>query len=139
LYILVNVAAGNLHHKIIIMNSQTIIANVVRLLHHVKPQMRIGALWVVINLTWPDDPESIARRDMFKTYGFPEVLTQQLEKEENIDVSERIKTALSNFNPRTNIKDSHDMAVDDESSSGPILLGSVFDDDNGDYTFGEPV
>ena len=119
------------------MNSQTIIANVIRLLHHVKPQMRIGAVWVVINLTWPDDPESLTRREMFKTYGFPDVLTHQLEKEENIDVSERIKTALSNFNLSTSKKE--DMTIDQEVSSEPLLLGSVFDDDNGDYMLGEPV
>lgn len=122
------------------MNSQTIIANVIRLLHHVKPQMRIGALWVVINLTWPDDPESLSRRETFKTHGFPDVLTRQLEKEENIDVSERIKTALSNFNPRDINKESQDMVIDGEGPSAePLLFGSVFDDDTGDYVLGEPV
>jgi hypothetical protein len=121
------------------MNSQTIIANVIRLLHHVKPQMRIGAVWVVINLTWPDDPDSLTRREMFKGYGFPDVLTHQLEKEENIDVSERIKTALSNFDLSTSKKESQDMTIDGDSTSEQILLGSVFDDDNGDYMLGEPV
>lgn len=66
--------------------------------------MRIGALWVLINLTWPDDPESAPRREIFKSLGFPDVLTQLLEKEQNIDVSERIKTALSNFNSKKRAK-----------------------------------
>jgi hypothetical protein len=131
------VATGSSLHKSLITNSQTIIANVIRLLHHSKPQIRIAALWVIINLTWTDDPESLSRREIFKGYGFPDLLNQLFEKEENIDVSERIKTALLNFNPRS-LKENHEMKVDN-SGSEPLLFGSVYDDDTGDYVLGDPV
>ena len=58
--------------------------------------IRVGAIWVVINLTDPKDAGTQGRIRKFREAGFEEKLRNLLDDPE-LDVRDRAKTALEYF------------------------------------------
>ncbi|KAG0358941.1 hypothetical protein BGZ54_010209 [Gamsiella multidivaricata] len=99
LYVLVNIATGSEYHKQSIMKRPGILRSVLGLMSHESPAIRIATIWVIINLTWPD--EKIAsgvheRVAMLRSLGIEDRL-QSLNSDHDLDVRDRVKTALHHF------------------------------------------
>ena len=128
------------------MNSSTILSNVSRLIAHSKPQIRIASIWTIINLTWMDDRGAKDRVEKLKEFGICSILNNLTETEENSDVKERIKTALSNFGQGFSHSSERQGGSEDammiepvvtqggsESRRSDVLFGSIYDEDTGDF------
>ncbi len=50
-----NIATGNERHKSAIMNRPTILRYILSYMGHTNPEIRVVAMWVVINLSWMED------------------------------------------------------------------------------------
>ena len=50
-----NIATGNERHKSAIMNRPTILKNILNYMGHTNPEIRVVAVWVLINLSWMED------------------------------------------------------------------------------------
>ncbi len=64
---------------------------------HENDQIRIGAIWSVINLTWPDEAGVRQRIEVLKGLNFQSVLLACSEEDKSADVRDRAKTALANM------------------------------------------
>ncbi|KAJ3304588.1 hypothetical protein HDV03_002541 [Kappamyces sp. JEL0829] len=64
---------------------------------HPSDQVRIGAIWSIINLTWPEDQRAIERVQAFKELGAEAALQGCLANDPNLDVRDRARTALNNL------------------------------------------
>lgn len=95
-YILVHVAAGAPSHRQILIQRTDLLRLLSSLWNHRLPNVRSGLAWVVINLTWKDDPEDIeevrSRTRELTRLGFEKSLEGMLQDSE-LDVRERVKTA----------------------------------------------
>ncbi|KAI9292550.1 ARM repeat-containing protein [Neoconidiobolus thromboides FSU 785] len=98
MFCVVNISTGNKEHKSFIMNSGSILTSVRSALNHANQQVRVAAIWVVINLSWIDDnqEECFQRIRKLKAMGF-ERLLENLAKDNSLDVKDRARTALSHF------------------------------------------
>ena len=147
LYMIVNIATGKEAHKSLIMNSATIISNIVRLLVSPKSQIRIAAVWCIINLTWPDDVGSRERIEVFKALRVAETLLDLVERDTSMDVKERVKTALVNFGhgPHCSATENSDelIAIEpvrtDRRSDGLHFGTVIYDDENSDMMITDPT
>ena len=64
---------------------------------HENEQIRIGAIWSIINLTWPDDAGVKHRIDMLRNLNFESALNVCSINDLSADVRDRAKTALANL------------------------------------------
>ncbi|KAG0236583.1 hypothetical protein BGW42_003238 [Actinomortierella wolfii] len=99
LYILVNIATGSEYHKQSIIKRRNILQSVLVLMSDSHAAVRIATLWVVINLTWPDDkPRAFVgeRISILRQMGFEKQL-RSMSNDHTLDVRDRVKTALSHL------------------------------------------
>ncbi|KAF9432236.1 hypothetical protein BGZ76_011086 [Entomortierella beljakovae] len=99
LYVIVNIATGSEHHKQSIMKRPLILRSVLGLMSHDSVAIRVATIWVIINLTWPDDKTSSGVHDrvvLLRNMGIEDKL-QPLNSDPEMDVRERVKTALHHF------------------------------------------
>jgi hypothetical protein len=50
-----NIASGYERHKTAIMNRPTILTRILNYMGHDNPEIRVIAVWVLINLLWTED------------------------------------------------------------------------------------
>lgn len=98
IYSVVHIAAGAERHRMILMQR----ASILEALHHhlaaESEEIKIGAVWTIINLTWQEDEatasERRARINVLESLGFKQKL-REMESDRSLDVRERVKTALA--------------------------------------------
>ncbi|KAG0315862.1 hypothetical protein BGZ97_007736 [Linnemannia gamsii] len=99
LYVLVNIATGSEYHKQSILKRQGILRSVLRSMNHESAAIRVASIWVIINLTWPDDkvPHSVHECvTLLRNMGVEDRLLA-LNADHDLDVRDRVKTALHHF------------------------------------------
>lgn len=96
LYVIANLATGGLAHKNAIMERTDLLKAVLRYMDGPRHPIRVAALWVAHNLSWPDDigaPERVAElRDL----GYEDKL-RAMQVEQDLEVKDKIKQALHHF------------------------------------------
>ncbi|CAG8514189.1 3858_t:CDS:10 [Funneliformis caledonium] len=102
LYVINNIATGNERHKSAIMNRANILKYILTYMGHTNPEIRVVAMWVVINLSWMEDKSasSQVRVQKLREMGFEEKV-KSMTNDDNLDVRERVKTALNQFSQGT--------------------------------------
>ncbi|KNE63119.1 hypothetical protein AMAG_08283 [Allomyces macrogynus ATCC 38327] len=93
LYVVVNLAAGNDAHKDLVMRSDAIMRHVVSALGSGAADVRLGAVWAVINLTWPEESEAGTRVAALRAMGVERRL-QEMANDPDAKVVDRVKAAL---------------------------------------------
>lgn len=96
LYIIVNIATGNERHKLAVMSRESLLKAVQKYMGHPKGIVRVAAIWCVINLTWVDDQGSEGRVARLRDLGF-EAQLQEMMDDVDLDVKDRVKTAIEHF------------------------------------------
>ncbi|KAL3702075.1 hypothetical protein R1sor_020097 [Riccia sorocarpa] len=106
LYAVSNVAAGSEIHKEAVMNilipetPMGVNGNTSLLMRYLQdmsnPQLRVGALWCVINLTFPGCPGLAGRISRLRNAGV-EAQLHTMAEDPCLDVKDRAKTALEQF------------------------------------------
>ncbi|KAF9123592.1 Armadillo repeat-containing protein 8 [Mortierella sp. GBA39] len=99
LYVLVNIATGSEYHKQSILKRQGILRSVLRSMNHESAAIRVASIWVIINLTWPDDKVSHSVHEcvtLLRSMGVEDRLLA-LNADHDLDVRDRVKTALQHF------------------------------------------
>ncbi|KAF9101892.1 hypothetical protein BGX27_011284 [Mortierella sp. AM989] len=99
LYVLANIATGSEYHKQSIMKRPAILKYVLGLMSHESAAIRVASIWVFINLTWPDEKINSGvheRVTQLRSLGVEDRL-QSLNSDHNLDVRDRVKTALHHF------------------------------------------
>lgn len=97
LYVIVNVATGNEDHKNWVVGSEEVLRRVLQFMSHERPNIRVATVWCIINLTWTEDQGSVTRIQKLRTFGFEDKLKTMVE-DPDLDVRDRVKTALAHFN-----------------------------------------
>jgi armadillo repeat-containing protein 8 len=96
LYILVNIAVGNNFHKNLIMSRPRILDKICALLKYRTEEVRLGACWCIINLSWPESGSENRVRDL-QTRNVGKILEDLMANDVSMDVRDRAHTALSNI------------------------------------------
>ncbi|GBB88792.1 hypothetical protein RclHR1_01540015 [Rhizophagus clarus] len=99
LYVINNIASGYERHKTAIMNRPTtILTRILKYMGHDNPEIRVIAVWVLINLLWTEDKSasSQVRVQKLRDLGFEDKV-KSMTNDENLDVRERVKTVLNQF------------------------------------------
>ncbi|KAI8926600.1 armadillo-type protein [Entophlyctis helioformis] len=96
LYILVNFGIGGLERKSAVMGRKALLQKAFTFLEHENAQIRIAAIWIVINLTWLEDAGSADRVALLRSMGVEDRL-RRLVEDDSLDVKDRAKTALVNM------------------------------------------
>ncbi|KAF8950389.1 Armadillo repeat-containing protein 8 [Haplosporangium bisporale] len=99
LYVLVNIATGSEFHKQSVMKRPSILRSVLSLMTHESVAIRVATIWVIINLTWPDEKVSHSlheRVTVLRSMGVEDRL-RSLNSDHDLDVRDRVKTALHHF------------------------------------------
>ena len=100
-YILVHLAASQPKHRQMLVARQRLLELMVPLFNHPHSEVRVCCVWTVINLTWTEDQADKMncknRALELKKLG---VLTKlhELENDAELDVKERVKTAILQMN-----------------------------------------
>lgn len=55
-YILVHIAAGCDHHRQTIISHESVLKKVITLMAHERDEVRLACLWIILNLTWIEEP-----------------------------------------------------------------------------------
>lgn len=118
LYVVVNISTGSERHKAAIMNSKEILNAIIESTSHLLGPVRIAAIWCIINMTWPDDAGSNERVIILRQLGFEERL-KDMSEDPDIEVKERVKTALQHFR---NDGASQSIAMMDTESTADMAL-----------------
>lgn len=94
IYVGVNVATGSKAQKDLIMGSKVFLGQLLKVLQPSSPRdLIIGALWVVINLSWTEDQGYNDRISALQKLGFATAIAN-LVTIQDADVRERVETAL---------------------------------------------
>jgi len=95
----VNISTGSEQHKQSVVKRRNILELVIDLMSHRSVLIRVATVWVVINLTWPDLDASngVHERVMELRDLGAESKLQSLTMDQELDVRERVKTALHHF------------------------------------------
>ena len=96
LYILVNIAVGNHFHKNLIMSRPRILDRICTLLRYHSEEVRLGACWCIINLTWPENGSQNRVRDL-ENRNVTKILEEIVNNDNSMDVKDRARTALANI------------------------------------------
>lgn len=129
-YVIANACtASNSSPKSAVMSSQKIISRLHALLDvRQPPQIQLGALWCVINLSWNEDPTSAQRIGVLRAAGI-ETQLRNLIRSRNIDgdIRDRVQTALENFlvteneSRRGSRSSVQDMQINSPESHGHVI------------------
>jgi hypothetical protein len=96
-YILVHMAASVTRHRQLVIAQTELLKLLVPQFNHPSKEVRLALCWLVINLTWVDDPHDSQacahRAQELKKLGFLARL-EALEHDSELDVRERAKTAV---------------------------------------------
>ncbi|KAJ3038354.1 hypothetical protein HDV00_000775 [Rhizophlyctis rosea] len=122
LYVIVNISTGSLAHKAAIIGSSGILGRILGFLSHPKSAVRVATIWCVINLTWTEDAGSQSRVNHLRQAGFEAALMGMID-DQNMDVKDRVKTALANFGQGG--------VVQSPGVGGPGVSGSGSNNDGG--------
>ncbi|KAG9321926.1 hypothetical protein KVV02_004501 [Mortierella alpina] len=126
LYVLVNIATGSEHHKQSIMKRPGILRSVLGLMSHESVSIRVATIWVIINLTWPDDKATLGvheRVSLLRSLGVEDRL-QSLTADQDLDVRDRVKTALHHFSLDQQQRGHSGNGLQDPSGQGNGRQGS---------------
>eukprot|EP00252_Welwitschia_mirabilis_P026751 TRINITY_DN8893_c0_g1_i1.p1 TRINITY_DN8893_c0_g1~~TRINITY_DN8893_c0_g1_i1.p1 ORF type:complete len:653 (+),score=118.01 TRINITY_DN8893_c0_g1_i1:341-2299(+) len=100
LYVLTNIAAGNVVHKDKILNSivsTSLQEEHVPLLQFLQDtsssNLRVAAVWCLTNICYPDSPGVDQRMERLKDTGIPQQLQQMID-DPCVDVRDRVKTVF---------------------------------------------
>lgn len=97
-YSLVHIAAGSERHRAIIMQRSNILEALHKHLGSDVEDVRLGAIWTIINLTYQEDETTAtgreARINALESLGFLSKL-QEMEGDPSRDARERVKTAIA--------------------------------------------
>ncbi|KZF20726.1 ARM repeat-containing protein [Xylona heveae TC161] len=97
-FVLVHIAAGQPRHRQILISQSDLMSELVPLFNHPNRHIRAACAWIVINLTWVDDTSDQmngrARALELKNLGIESRL-RGMESDPELDVRERVKTALA--------------------------------------------
>ncbi|ANB14430.1 glucose-induced degradation complex subunit VID28 [Sugiyamaella lignohabitans] len=103
IYILVHIAAGTDEHRDIVAEQESVLSKLIPLMTHPLADVRTAIVWLIINLTWLEEPDNSPRREVCKIraerlarLGFKDML-DKLSQDPTLDVRERTKTALYQF------------------------------------------
>ncbi|KAL1916017.1 uncharacterized protein VTP21DRAFT_6021 [Calcarisporiella thermophila] len=103
LHVLVGMAIGNEVHKNAILDRPNVVKSIYKYMNHERPQLRVTAVWCVINLTWQEDKQNAEllagaqeRTRRLRQLGFLDRLKTMVTDPDQ-DVRDRVKTALSHF------------------------------------------
>jgi hypothetical protein len=94
IYVLVNLSAGDVKYKRMVMRSDRV-DNLKKLLCLKSKEMHAAIVWLIINLTWKDDEEYLERVKIFVERGFREWLSNLGSK--NPRIADKVGTALENL------------------------------------------
>ncbi|KAL8791198.1 MAG: hypothetical protein Q9213_000155 [Squamulea squamosa] len=101
IYTINNMAAGPPRHRYLVVSQQELMKLIVAFFSHANRDVRAGCAWIVINLTWLEDPSDHMnckhRISLLKKLGVMEKL-KKLEDDVDLDVRERAKTAMYQMN-----------------------------------------
>jgi len=81
------------------MKRPAILRSVLGLMSHGSATIRVATIWVIINLTWPDEKIAHGVHDrviLLRSLGVEDRL-QSLNADHDLDVRDRVKTALHHF------------------------------------------
>lgn len=93
LYLIVNIATGNEEHKNLMMD-KIILHMVMESMNNKESMVRVAAIWVIINLTWPEENHVNIRSVKLRELQFDKKLKCLLE-DQDVDVRDRARVALS--------------------------------------------
>ncbi|KAK3820329.1 MAG: armadillo-type protein [Benniella sp.] len=132
LYVLVNISTGSEQHKQSVVKRRNILELVIDLMSHRSVLIRVATVWVVINLTWPDLDASngVHERVMELRDLGAESKLQSLTMDQELDVRERVKTALHHFqmdhqqHPHTSSSSSGSSSSASTSNSASNSIGA---------------
>jgi hypothetical protein len=96
LYVLANLATGSASHKAAVMRRTGLLQAVLRHMDHPRHPVRVASLWVVHNLTWPDDVGAVDRVSELRRFGFEERL-KRMQADTDMEVKDKVKQALDHF------------------------------------------
>jgi len=96
LYVLVNLATGKSEHKERVIQNKNILQKILHYMQHKEQVFRLASVWCVINLTWPPDEGSSERVNALRSFGFEDAL-RSIKDDPDLDVRDRVKTALEHF------------------------------------------
>lgn len=100
-YIVVHLAAGRPRHRQLLISQPELLKLILPLFAHPAHEVRVACTWIVINLTWMDDQSDyLSCRERAKELvqlGWYDKL-QVLESDPELDVRERVKTAMHQVN-----------------------------------------
>ncbi|KAF0444540.1 ARM repeat-containing protein [Gigaspora margarita] len=98
LFVINNIATGNENHKKTIMSRTNILTHIKNYMSHQNPDIRVAAVWCLINLTWMEDKHSSSQLRVreLRQFGFEDIV-KNMANDENLDVREKVKMALVQF------------------------------------------
>ncbi|CAG8447099.1 5635_t:CDS:10 [Scutellospora calospora] len=98
LFVINNIATGNERHKKTIMARTNILTHIKNYMSHQNPEIRVAAVWCLINLTWMEDRHSSSQLRVreLRQFGFEDIV-KNMADDENLDVREKVKMALVQF------------------------------------------
>lgn len=96
LFVICNIA-GNEKIRSSVMNS-SIVNRLIHFMEHKHCEIRIASVWCVCNIIGPDENSTSASRVLkFKELGYQKKLEMLADHDSNIEVKDRVKTALTLF------------------------------------------
>ncbi len=104
-----------------------ILRSVLGLMSHESVSIRVATIWVIINLTWPDDKSTLGVHDrvlLFRNLGVEDRL-QSLTADQDLDVRDRVKTALHHFSLDQQQHGHSGIGLQDPSGQGNGRHGST--------------
>ncbi|CAG8661632.1 5355_t:CDS:10, partial [Racocetra persica] len=98
LFVINNIATGNEYHKKTIMSRTNILSHIKNYMGHQNPDIRVAAVWCLINLTWMEDKHSSSQLRVreLRQFGFEDIV-KNMANDDNLDVREKVKMALVQF------------------------------------------
>jgi hypothetical protein len=99
-YVIINIAAGPPRYRDLLFSHRTLLKDLQCLYEYPNSQIRVNCVWVALNLTFADNhsdqPGCRERALKLKALGYVDRL-RALEKDPDLNVRERNKTALDQF------------------------------------------
>lgn len=97
LYTIANIATGSQSTKSTILSRPPLLRRIFSYFDSPRPDLRIAAVWVIHNLTWPDEEGAQDRIQSLRHYDVQQKLWQMWKGEGEGDVRERVAQVLKHF------------------------------------------